>query len=120
MKLCVFGSRSFYKYDLLERTLNGEVEKGVTLIISGGARGADKLAERYAAEHEIPFQEYPALWEIYGKSAGYIRNDEMAEAGDRFVAFWDMQSKGTEMMIRLVTKLKKPLTIIDTSYITQR
>ena len=43
-------------------------------------------------------------WDKYGKSAGYIRNTEMAEAGDILVAFWDGKSKGTEHMINIMKK----------------
>lgn len=43
-------------------------------IISSGANGADKSGERYGEENNLPVEAYPAEWDKYGKSAGYIRN----------------------------------------------
>lgn len=37
--------------------------------------------------------------DLYGKSAGYKRNSEMAEIADALIAFWDCSSKGTKDMI---------------------
>lgn len=59
------------------------------VIISGGARGADTLARVYAFERDIPFEEYPAKWDVYGKSAGYRRNAEMVKEASMLIAMWD-------------------------------
>lgn len=48
-----------------------------TLIIQGGAKGADALAKRWAIEHGIHSVEVSALWDAFGKSAGYRRNAAM-------------------------------------------
>jgi len=50
MKVIVAGSRSFRDYEVLCKVLD---EMEITTIISGGARGADKLGERYAKERGI-------------------------------------------------------------------
>jgi hypothetical protein len=49
MKLAVIGSRGFINMDLLSITLM-KYYPDITQIISGGARGADKLAKHYARE----------------------------------------------------------------------
>jgi hypothetical protein len=74
------------------------------VIISGMARGADSLAVGYAKIHRLVLDAYPADWEKYGKSAGYIRNQEMLDKGkhDLVVAF--PGGKGTQMMIKLARK----------------
>ena len=48
----------------------------ITEIVSGGAKGVDSLAERYANEHNIKFSLFPVKWEKYGKGAGFKRNNE--------------------------------------------
>ncbi len=74
------------------------------ILVSGGAKGADALGEIYAMErlaHQpVPFMRFPAEWDRYGKSAGMIRNQQMAWAATHLVAFWDGESRGTRDMIR--------------------
>lgn len=103
MKVIVAGSRSFSDYNTLEKELNN-LEFEITTIISGTAHGADRLGEVYASEYNIPVDRYPADWNQYGKSAGYIRNVEMAKEADALVAFWDGTSKGTFHMINIARK----------------
>jgi len=69
--------------------------------VSGTARGADQLGERYAKERGYFIQRFPADWNAYGKAAGYIRNRKMAEYADALIAFWDGKSRGTLNMISL-------------------
>lgn len=103
MRLIIAGSRTFDDYRLLcticDRITTNSPH-GTVEIISGGAKGADSLGERYAIEKGFGLRIFPADWERHGKSAGYIRNIEMAEYGDTLAAFWDGCSKGTEHMIR--------------------
>jgi len=73
-------------------------------VVSGTARGADKWGERYARRFNYIITKFPADWNKYGKSAGYIRNKQMAEYADHLIAFWDGESKGTKHMINLATK----------------
>lgn len=77
------------------------------IIVSGNARGADRVGETFAIENDIPLEVYPANWEKHGKSAGYIRNKQMADISDGLAAFWDGESKGTKNMIDNIVKQKK-------------
>ena len=70
-------------------------------IVSGTAKGADKLGELYGKQNDYPIKKFPADWDAFGKSAGYRRNVEMAEYADMLIAFWDGKSKGTEHMINI-------------------
>ena len=85
MNICIAGSRDFNDYELLESSItewaknNPQIKQEDVTIISGGARGADKLGERFAKEYDLKLQIYPADWNQYGKSAGYKRNTQMAE-----------------------------------------
>jgi len=107
MKTIIAGSRNFDNYDLLRKVMSGPVnEAGIspTRIVSDMVFGAETLGERYASDMELPIDPFPADWSKHGRSAGYIRNAEMAEYADALVAFWDMQSKGTENMIKQAKK----------------
>ena len=104
-KVIVAGGRDFSDYDLLKSKLdNLLVDRDPVEIVSGTARGADKLGEFYAKRTQLAVALFPANWDLYGKSAGYRRNEEMAEYADALVAFWDGKSRGTKHMIDLANK----------------
>lgn len=113
MKLVVIGSRGFNNYDLLFQELKKieEVEI-IGLIVSGGAAGADTLAERYARENNIPVLVIKPEWDLYGKAAGFIRNEKLWDNATHGIAFWDGQSKGTAHSFQIAKKQNKPLTVI--------
>ncbi len=113
IKLIIAGSRDFNDYELLKSKLD-KVKKhyGEFEVVSGKARGADSLGERYARENNLPIVEFPADWDKNGKSAGYIRNAEMADYADGCVVFWDGVSKGTQHMINLAKEKEIQLAIV--------
>lgn len=115
-KVIVAGGRNFSDYSLLKEKLDSILsEKRKThqiYIVSGMARGADSLGERYANENGFNILGFPAEWDVYGKSAGIRRNVEMAKAGDALVAFWDGNSKGTKHMIETAREKKLLIRII--------
>lgn len=100
-KIIIAGSRTFSDYARLKLVLDA---KEPFELISGGARGADRLGERYAEEKRYPCRIFPANWGLYGKKAGYLRNEKMARYADVLVAFWDGESKGTKHMIDLANQ----------------
>ena len=97
-KLIIAGSRSFNDYDKLKsEVMNFIVEiDEIPIIISGTAKGADKLGERFAEEYELEVDLYPANWNEYGKRAGPIRNEEMAKNATHCIVFWDGKSSGSK------------------------
>lgn len=113
-KVIVAGSRDFNDYGLVCRTLNELFGAFSIEIVSGGARGADKLGEQYADDHWIPKTVFPADWGKYGKSAGYRRNEQMAQYAEVLVAFWDYDSPGTRHMINLAKQYNLEVHVIDT------
>jgi hypothetical protein len=110
MKVAVIGSRSFDNYNKVVETLS---KIKITEIVSGGAKGADSLGERYANENNIPTKIFLPDWEKYGKTAGFKRNTEIIENAELVVAFWDMESKGTKDSISKAEKLNKKVLIIN-------
>lgn len=107
MRVIIAGSRSFTDTDVVDTALHQlflgdfarELTEEVDVILSGSARGADQCGEDVAQRCGIPVERYPAEWDKYGKTAGVIRNQTMAENADALVAFWDGKSKGTRHMI---------------------
>lgn len=123
-KLCeyfyclVVGSRSFNDYNLLKNKLDILLKnKHKIVIVSGGARGTDTLAGKYARENNYILKVINAEWDIYGKLAGYIRNEKMHKyisyAKDRgVVMFWYGESKGTYQNFELAKKYKNQIKVI--------
>lgn len=113
MVVAVVGSRTFTDWSLLDETLTAfHRATPISKIVSGGARGADSMAERWANAHTIPVTVFPAEWQKYGKRAGFIRNELIISSCDRCFAFWDGQSKGTKHDIDLCAKQNIPCQII--------
>ncbi|MCY7866043.1 SLOG family protein [Bacillus spizizenii] len=120
--MIIAGGRDFTNYSVLKQTmdelLSELIEEGEEIvIISGKARGADKLGERYAEERGFDVDPYPADWKrqadgSYDKSAGYKRNAEMADNADACVCYWN-GSKGTGHMIDLAKKRGLALVVLD-------
>jgi len=75
-----------------------------TVVISGAARGADRLGEVWAAELNVPCERFPADWDAHGKAAGYRRNVQMADNAEALIALWDGASKGTKHMIDIAKR----------------
>lgn len=107
-RIIIAGGRDFSDYELLKRKVlfyTKEVNKdNLIVIVSGKAKGADSLGEKLAKEIGWKVLEYPADWDTNGKSAGYIRNVEMAKSADALIGFWDGKSRGTKHMIDIAEK----------------
>jgi glycerophosphoryl diester phosphodiesterase len=101
VKTIIAGPRNFNDYNKLLKVflLYPDLEKNITEIVSGKAKGVDTLGERWARENKIPIKSFPADWNKYGNSAGPIRNLQMANYADALIALWDDISKGTGDMI---------------------
>lgn len=116
-KVIIAGSRGFSNYKLLKEQCNKYLrEKRRTcniIIVSGHARGADTLGEKYAQDEGFALEIYPAQWKKLGKQAGYRRNEQMAEVADALIAFWDGESKGTKHMIDIMNNKGLPTKVVN-------
>lgn len=77
VKLAIVSSRGFQDYDALVEFMDKVIKENdyeVTEVISGGARGADRLGELWAKTRGYPVTIYQAEWDKYGKSVGFRRN----------------------------------------------
>ncbi len=101
MRVLVCGGRDYSDWTTLKRELDLAVRLSpVSLVIHGGASGADTLAGRWAEQRGFQVCIFPADWRRHGKAAGPIRNAAMLEHGrpDLVVAF--PGGSGTADMVR--------------------
>lgn len=112
MKLAIVGSRTFLDYTWMEQCLLRSFRLAdIEAVISGGARGADAMAVRFAASHGLPLVVVQADWESHGKKAGPLRNTEIVQQADAVAAFWDGRSAGTRDTIAKARASGKRLVI---------
>ena len=117
-RIIIAGSRNMTDYGLMKKTWadylkRHGLEANEIHIISGGAPGADSLAERLAKEERIAITVFKADWKKHGRAAGPIRNRAMAENADALLAFLQENSKGTANMVQQAKKHGLDVTIIN-------
>lgn len=98
MRVIIAGSRTISN----PFTLDGAIIKSGILIdevVSGGVNGVDKLGILWAQRNNIPVKLFLPDWAMYGRSAGPIRNKQMAQYAQGLIAIWHKQSRGTKDMI---------------------
>lgn len=110
MKVAVVGSRgvSPAHYDTLCRTL----PIGVSTIISGGAKGADALAKRYAVENGLFYEEYLPEYERFGRSAPIERNRQIVDRADYVIVMWDGKSHGSAFVVKYCIDSGTPVRVL--------
>lgn len=127
MRLLVAGGRDFDDRDLMIKELNKLCTGEDLVIITGMAKGADLLAYNLAKENNVPYETYPADWKDmsepctvkenahgkYNALAGFKRNRTMGDTATHLIVFWDGKSQGTKDMLAYMTKLGKPVTIVE-------
>jgi uncharacterized protein YeaO (DUF488 family) len=113
-KIAVIGSRTFNDYSTASFYLKKLINNYHNVkLISGGATGADSIAEQFAKENNIEIEIYKPNWELHGKSAGFKRNYEIWDNADIGIAFWDGESKGTEHSFEISFNQGKDLFIYN-------
>lgn len=114
-KVIIAGGRDFNNYEFLKSKCDS-ILKNKNLdeieIVSGCANGVDSLAIKYALEYNYKLTKFPADWNKFGKSAGYVRNTQMADYADALIAIWNGESKGTKHMIEIANARKLLVRII--------
>jgi hypothetical protein len=104
--IAIVGSRSITDKEFVFSTIDhylSNLNKDEIVIVSGGAVGIDSLAMLYAAEHNIKTEIFKPDWEKYGKSAGFIRNQQIVDRADYLLAI-TTGSKGTADTIKKAEK----------------
>ena len=115
--LAIIGSRNFNNYSYAKKHILNIIQKNnisINKIISGGASGADKIAETFASKFNIPIEIIKADWSK-GKAAGVMRNTDIIKKSEYVIAFWDKKSKGTLDSINKAKRLGRKLFVVDIS-----
>lgn len=106
MRVAIVGSRD------LSVDIEKYIPENTTEIVSGGARGIDTLAERWADQHNIPKLILKPDYDKYGRSAPIRRNEIIVSAADLVVAVWDGKSRGTKSTIDYAKKCGIPVQVL--------
>lgn len=117
-KLIIAGSRTLNNYALFKREVNifmfeHNLNRGNCTIVSGHAKGADIYGEYFARQGYFSLLTFPANWSLYGKAAGMIRNNQMADIATHCLLFWDGKSHGTKNMIEIAKRHNLIYKIIE-------
>ena len=120
VNIAVIGSRKFTEYEMLDSVVSEviasfkkKLQLSEVTIVSGGAKGTDLLAERFANQHSFPIMIFRPDYKSFGKAAPIRRNREILEHSDMVIAFWDGASKGTRYMIENAEKLQITTKIVS-------
>ena len=107
MKVMVVGSRNIESFDISEY-----IPADAELIISGGAKGMDSIAEKYADQHRVSKLILRPNYKVYGKAAPIKRNECMVDLADYVLIVWDGASRGTMHTLNYVKKKNKQYQLI--------
>jgi YspA, cpYpsA-related SLOG family len=112
MRVIIAGSRTIRQYAKVCEAvqLSGFA---ISRVVSGLAEGVDMLAVRYALEQGLPCDPFPPQWKKWGRSAGYRRNEQMAQHADALIAIWDGRSPGTRHMIAVAKTRGLPVYVVS-------
>lgn len=116
MKLIVAGSRSITSLGIVLSSIRKVMETtNVTEIVSGTARGVDKLGEQAAEILKLPVKRFYPQWTNPNGTtnirAGFERNARMGAYADCLLAVWDGKSTGTKHMMNYMKSLGKPVIV---------
>ena len=107
MKLLIVGSRDITEFDL-----SVYVTRDVDTIISGGARGIDSIAEKYADAHGLSKIILRPRYDLYGRVAPLKRNEEMVNICDAALIIWNGKSRGTGYTLKYAQRVGKRIEIV--------
>jgi hypothetical protein len=116
MKVLVAGSRTFIDHAYAARALDECYAKSGnawTVVVTGGARGADMLGEYWAKNNKLQVVTMKPDWNKHGRAAGVLRNSDLVAAADCAVVFWDGQSRGTQDTINKLKSSGKPFEVFS-------
>jgi hypothetical protein len=105
----VCGSREWEDADAIRERLRKLPKDSV--VIAGGARGADKLAAEIAAELGYHVAVCMAQWDRYGGAAGRRRNHAMLQLRPTLVIAYTLGTPGTQHTIAITQQKGIPLEV---------
>lgn len=109
MKLIIAGTRSLKTTPRQVCDFVLAFKLLVSEVVSGCGGMVDRCGESFAQANSIPINPFPAQWQEHGKSAGPIRNRDMAKYADALLLIWDGESRGSKNMRDEMMKVGKPI-----------
>ena len=103
MRVLIAGGRNFTDKDFMDKYMSKYLGQ-VSVVISGTAKGADRLGEKWAQSNGISVERFPAQWSRYGGAAGPIRNQEMLDKGKPDLVIVFKGGKGSAHMASIARK----------------
>ena len=110
MKVAIIGSRT-----LEIANIGDYLPPDTTEIVSGGAKGVDTSAKKFALENGYKYTEFLPEYSKYRRSAPLKRNEKMVEYADCVLAFWDGKSRGTKYTVTYAEKIQKKTCVVTVS-----
>jgi predicted Rossmann fold nucleotide-binding protein DprA/Smf involved in DNA uptake len=105
-QIAIVGSRRFSNnrsnFRRAEKFVKSNIDiDNIDRIISGGADGADSIAEDFANKYDVEFIEILPEFKVkedrdYRVQDFFERNTEIAKLCDTMFVFWDQESSGTD------------------------
>lgn len=104
VRVLICGGRNYGNFRRVREIMERLKAEGVAFVVTGGAPGADQLADREAERLGIDRVIFPANWTGRGTAAGFFRNEFMFNLTkpDKVVAF--PGGPGTAHMVRYATE----------------
>lgn len=116
-RVLVCGGRDFSHYELLSGTMLF-FHKAIpfSVVIHGGAKGADSLSGLWARANKVRELVFKADWEKHGNGAGYARNKIMLEQGKPDLVLAFKGGKGTAHMVKIAMEAGIEVIQVEENY----
>jgi len=131
MKVAIVGDRNVFDHHLIDKAIK-QSGFDITEVVSGGAKGVDSLAERWASDHGVPCKVFKADWnnisvpgaviktnkwhKKYNANAGFDRNQQIVDYADAVIAIQpNGPTSGTQDTVKKTKKTNKPLYCYEKS-----
>lgn len=116
-KVAIVGSRNWSDPEPIRELVN--LLPKSTTVVTGDARGADRIARACAKLRGLEVEVHRANWSEHGRAAGPIRNSQIAMSADFAVGFVRGESRGTRDTLRKFVALGKFAVTVDADSIPQ-
>jgi hypothetical protein len=110
MRVMVCGSRDWIDWNSVRYRLMNLPKD--TVVMQGGAAGADNIAWRECERLDLENETYLPDYTRPSPQRYHERNDEMLARADLVLAFWDGKSRGTKSVIEKAKGKGIPVEVI--------
>jgi predicted Rossmann fold nucleotide-binding protein DprA/Smf involved in DNA uptake len=110
-RVAIIGSREFKNKSYLDEKMSKlQEEYEITIIVSGGAKGADTMGVQWANRNKIATKVFLPNFKKH-KRAYHYRNRQIVHDTDIIIALWNGSSTGTKYTIDYARSLNKEVII---------